>query len=237
MPNESDRITLRVSDGTEMNAYIVRPSGAGPHPGIIVFQDGFGVNAPNRAIADEYAAHGFVAIAPELFHRTVVGFEGDYNDIDSVMPHIRALTTDGLIADSTAAFEWLTVQQDVIRSQIAAVGFCMGGRTAFLANSALPLAAAISYYGGSIAPGLLDRAPLLHGRHLFFWGGQDQGIPPEQRRAVADAVHAAGKRFVDVVFSDANHGFVTAHRYDPDAAKESWALALAFLEHALGRSG
>jgi carboxymethylenebutenolidase len=234
MPKESDRVTLDVSDGTKMNAYVARPSTPGPHAGILVFQDGFGVNAPNRAIADQYATHGFVAIAPELFHRTAEGFEADYDDIDSVMPHILALTTEGLVADSTAAFEWLAAQQNVLPTRIAAVGFCMGGRTAFLANSALPLAAAISYYGGSIAPSLLDRAPLLHGPHLFFWGGQDKGIPPEQRRAVADAVRAAGKRFIDVEFSNADHGFVTAHRYEPAAAQESWALALAFLDNALG---
>lgn len=236
LPITSDRVTLRVSDGTAMNAYTVRPASAGPSPGMLVFQDGFGVNAPNRAIAEEWAERGFVAIAPELFHRTVVGFEGAYDDIDAVMPHIRALTTEGLVADCTAAFDWLAGDGGVDRARIAAVGFCLGGRTAFLANSALPLVAAISYYGGGIAPALLDRAPALHGPHLFFWGGQDRGIPPEQRRAVADAVRAAGKRFVDVEFSNADHGFVTAHRYEPNAARESWALALAFLRDALEES-
>ena len=233
MSNGSDRIALRVSDGTEMNAYVARPSGPGPHPGILVFQDGFGVDASSRPAADRYAGQGFVAIAPELFHRTAVGFHAGYDSLDTVMPHIRALTTEGLIADVTASFEWLAAQPDVRATQIAAVGFCMGGRTAYLANSVLPLAASISYYGGSIAPSLLDRASQLHGPQLFFWGGEDKGIPPEQRRAVADAVSAAGKRFVDVVFSNANHGFFTAHRHEPAAARESWALSMAFLGNAL----
>jgi carboxymethylenebutenolidase len=234
MSNGSDHVTLRVSDGTEMNAYVARPSTPGPHPGILVFQDGFGVNASSRPVADRYAGQGFVAIAPELFHRTAVGFEAGYDNLDTVMQHIRALTTEGLIADATASFEWLTTQPDVRGTQVAAVGFCMGGRTAYLANSALPLAASISFYGGSIAPGLLDRAPRLHGPQLFFWGGKDKGIPPEQRRAVADAVSAAGKPFVDVVFSNANHGFFTAHNHEPAAAGESWALAMAFLGSTLG---
>jgi len=56
-----------------MNAYVARPSAPGAHPGILVFEDGFVVNAPNRAIADQYAEHGFVAIASELFHRTAPG--------------------------------------------------------------------------------------------------------------------------------------------------------------------
>jgi carboxymethylenebutenolidase len=219
-----------------MNAYVARPSSPGTHPGILVFQDGFGVNASNRGVADRYATRGFVAIAPELFHRTATGFEADYDDLDSVMQHFKALTTEGLIADATAAFDWLTAQPNVRTTQIAAVGFCLGGRTTYLANTALPLAAGISYYGGGIAPGLLDRAPQLHGPHLFFWGGKDKGIPPEQQRSVADAVRAAGKRFIDVEFSNADHGFFTAHRHEPAAARESWALAMAFLDDALGLS-
>lgn len=234
MQNKSDRVTLSVSDGTEMNAYVARPSSSGQHPGMLVFQDAFGLNASNRTIADRYAEHGFVAIAPDLFHRTAPNFEASYDNIDVAMPHIRALTNDGLTADARASFDWLSARADVPSTRIAAVGFCMGGRTAFLANSALPLAASISYYGGGIATGLLDRAPQLHGPQLFFWGGKDKGIPPEQRHAVSDAVTAAGKRFVSVEFSAADHGFATEHRHEPASARESWALALAFLEDALG---
>jgi carboxymethylenebutenolidase len=82
----------------------------------------------------------------------------------------------------------------------------------------------------------LDRATHLHGPHLFFWGGRDPGIPPDKRRVVADAVRDAGKRFVDVEFSDANHGFFNEEleRSNPRAARESWALGRAFLENALG---
>lgn len=237
MAKGSDWVTLGVNDGTQMKAYVARPSGSGSHPGIMVFQDAFGVNEPNRAIADQYAASGFVAIAPELFHRTATDFDGDYNNIEAVMPHVHALTNEGLIADCTAAFDWLKSDGGVKPTRIAAVGFCMGGRTAFLANSALPLAAAISYYGGGIAPGLLDRAPMLHGRQLFFWGGLDAHITPDKRRAAADAVESAGKRLVDVVFSRADHGFATAHRHEPDSAREAWALGLAFLQGAMAASG
>jgi len=237
MTTGSEWVTLDVSDGTTMMAYVMRPSDSAPHPGIMVFQDAFGVNEPNRAIADQYAANGFVAIAPELFHRTAAGFDGDYNNLDAVMPHVHALTDDGLMSDATAAFNWLKSDGGVNPAQIAAVGFCMGGRTAFLANTALPLAAAISYYGGGIAPGLLNRASMLYGRQLFFWGALDSHITPDKRRAAADAVENAGKRLVDVVFSRADHGFATAHRYEPDSAREAWALAMAFLQDALAAAG
>jgi carboxymethylenebutenolidase len=233
---ETKRVRLDVADGTQMDAYVAAPSDAGPHPGMLVFQEALGVNSQIRGIADRYAEAGFVAIAPELFHRTHPGYEANAIVMEQVMPLVRSLTNDNLVADATAAHAWLAAHPNVRAGAIAAVGFCMGGRTAYLANAALPLAAAISYYGGSIAPALLDRAASLHGPHLFFWGGIDQGIPPEQRRAVADAVHAAGKRFVDVVFSDANHAFFNEQvdRYNPAAARQSWALAMAFLQERLG---
>jgi carboxymethylenebutenolidase len=107
----------------------------------------------------------------------------------------------------------------------------MGGRLSFLANSIVPLHASASFYGGGIAPGLLDRAVRLHAPMLFFWGGLDKHIPPEQRNAVVQAVAAAGKTYVNVEFSDADHGFNCDERasYQPRASRQSWALLLEFL--------
>lgn len=107
----------------------------------------------------------------------------------------------------------------------------MGGRMAFLANATLPLRAAASFYGGGIAPGLLDRASQLHGPILLCWGGLDKHISPEQRQAVTDALRKAGKSYVNVEFSDADHGFNCDERasYQPRAARQSRALLLEFL--------
>jgi len=230
-----DRATIRVADGSEMSAYVAQPRGSGPFPAMLVFQEALGVNAQIRGVADRYAALGFVAVAPDLFHRFSPGFETQTFDRDAIMPMIGKLTIDGMVADVVATYHWAANQKSIRSDKIAAVGFCMGGRAAYLANSEVPLAAAISYYGGGIAPALLDRAAKLHGPHLFFWGGRDPGIPPELHRAVADAVRDAGQRFVDVEFSDAQHGFfnVELERGNPRAARESWALGRAFLENAL----
>ena len=230
-----DRATIRVADGSEMSAYVAQARGSGPFPAMLVFQEALGVNAQIRGVADRYAALGFVAVAPDLFHRFSPGFETQTFDRDVIMPMIGKLTIDGMVADVVATFHWAANQKSIRSDKIAAVGYCMGGRAAYLANSEVPLAAAISYYGGRIAPALLDRAAKLHGPHLFFWGGRDPGIPPEMHHAVTDAVRDAGKRFVDVEFSDAQHGFfnVELERGNPRAARESWALGRAFLENAL----
>lgn len=229
--------TFVTLDGT-LRACVARPEGARARPGLILCQEAYGVNAHMRDVAARFAAQGYVAIAPELFHRTAPGFEGRYDDFASVTPHVRALTVAGIEADVRAAYDWLRRDGGVDGGRVVAVGYCMGGRVAFIANSLLPLAAAVSYYGGGI-PALLDRVGTLSGRQLFFWGGKDKHIPPEQHRAVADALRAAGKSFVDVEFADADHGFFCDQRaqYEPRAARESWALTLAFLTEALSPNG
>ena len=218
-------------DGEKMRAYVAQPENAAKAPAMLVLQEALGVNAQLRGVTERYAQAGFVSIAPELFHRVKAGFEASQIVMDEIMPLINSLTSEGLVADCKAAYEWLTQQANVDAKRVSAVGFCMGGRAAFLANSELPLACSIAYYGGRIAPALLDRVKNLHGPQLFFWGGIDKGIPPEQRRAVADALREAGKLFVDVEFSDANHAFFNeqADRYNQAAAEQSWALSQAFL--------
>jgi carboxymethylenebutenolidase len=226
-----EKITLSVADGTEMDAYMSRPDTSGSLPGIIVLQEAFGVNRHIRNVADRFAEHGYIAIAPELFHRTAHGFEGDYNNFNSVTPHMRAMTLEGNEADLRASFEWLRKHKTIQDGNISSVGYCMGGRVSFLANATLPLRGATSYYGGGIA-GLLDKAASLHGPMLFFWGEFDQHIPPEQRSAITSALKAAGKQYVNVEFSHAGHGFNCDERsaFEPRASREAWALLLEFLK-------
>lgn len=226
-----EKITLRVTDGSVMDAYIARPDDSAAHPGLILLQEAFGVNSHIRNVAERFAAEGYVAVAPELFHRTAPGFEGSYSNFPGCMPHMRAMTIEGTEADLRAAFKWLQDQKAVQKDNICSVGYCMGGRVSFLANATLPLRAAASYYGGGIAPALLDRASRLHAPMLFFWGGLDKHIPPEQRGAVIESVRAAGKSYVNVEFSDADHGFNCDERssYHAAAARQAWALLLEFL--------
>ena len=239
---ETAYVTLEVADGTRMRAYVARAKQAAPRAGLLIFQEAFGVNAHIRDVTERFAREGFVAIAPELYHRTAPeGYEGDYNNFESIMPHRRALTDRRLEADVRSAFNWLSADAQLKGRALAAVGFCMGGRVSFLANTLLPLQAAVSFYGGGIAPNpiippLLDRTARLHGPMLFFWAGLDKHVGPDQTRAVADALMASGKRFVNVEISDADHGFFCDAQpsYNPAAAKQAWALTLEFLKiHAV----
>ena len=234
--SDQNFVTIAVTDGTEMRAYTAFPTTTGPVPGIIVLQEAFGVNQHIRNVADRLAQAGYAVVAPELFHRTAApGLEIPYSDFASAMPHYQAISVDGLTADVQAAHAWLQTQALVMADKIGSIGFCLGGRVSFLANAVLPLAAAVSYYGGGTHL-LKDHAKDLHAPHLFFWGGLDEHISKEQVTEVTDAVTAAGKPFINTVISYADHGFHCDERpsYNPEAANEAWALTLAFFKEKLG---
>jgi len=240
METTSAYVQLSVNDGTTMRAWMARPKEEGAYPGLLVFQEAFGVNAHIRDIAGRFAREGFVAVAPELFHRTGAGFDGRYDDFPSAVPHMKALNDASMGADLRAAHDWVRGSLGA-ELPIFAIGYCMGGRAAFLAALTLPLAGAISYYGGGIAPnatnpGLLGRASGIQAPLLLFWGGRDKHIPPEQVRAVTDALRATGRNFVNVEISNADHAFFCDARasYSPAAALLAWPLTLAFLR---ARSG
>jgi carboxymethylenebutenolidase len=233
----SEWITLTVADGTTMRAYVARPQDTNQHTGLLVYQEAFGVNLHIRDVTERFGREGYIAVAPELFHRTAPGFEGAYNNFELAMPHVKAITNQDLEADVRSAYRWLQAEPGTQGRRIACVGFCMGGRVTFLTNAVLPVSAAISFYGGGIAPnpfspGLLDRAGDLHAPQMLLWGGLDKHLGPEVARAVTEALRAVGKPFVNVEFSDADHGFFCDARssYNPYAARQAWVLALTFLD-------
>ncbi len=225
-------VNVTVADGTKMNVYMARPENVKSAPAIVVFQEAYGVNNYICDVTRRFAALGMVAVAPELYHRTAPpGFTANYGDFDTVRAHMSALTQEGLAADIDAIFGWLTDDAGVDPEEMAVVGFCMGGRVAYLANSRIPLRAAISFYGGGIAPDLLPLASAQRGPLLMLWGGLDQHIPPEQYRAVADALTDANVTHEQVVFSQADHGFFCDQRasYNPIASRQAWAMLKEFL--------
>jgi carboxymethylenebutenolidase len=226
-------IDLPVRDGTSLPAYVARPSSRAGGPGILVLQDQFGLTRFLRDVAERFARLGFTAIAPALYHRSG-RIEIPYDDgYEASKPHHRAVTVEGQLADVEAAYGWLTAAGNVAPDRIPAIGFCMGGRLAYVANAHLPLRAAISFYGGKIAPDLLHLASMQRGPLLCFWGGRDTVIPKEQYRAVADGLTDAGADHDQVVFSDAKHAFFAHTRsgyYHERAAREAWAMSLALLD-------
>src|SRR5262245_33764737 len=114
MQTKHERVEIPVG-AAKMPAYLSRPSADGNYPGVLVFQEIFGVNAHIRSVADRVAAEGYVALAPEPFHRTAPGIELGY-DADGLARGIELMTKirpAELMADVTAAYEWLGKRSDV----------------------------------------------------------------------------------------------------------------------------
>ncbi|MGH9394610.1 MAG: dienelactone hydrolase family protein [Terriglobales bacterium] len=226
-------IELAVEDGTRMRAYCAAAAGViRSGQGAIVLQEAFGVNPHIRDVTERLAREGYTAIAPELYHRTGAGFEGDYDDFGAAMPHMHAMTAAGQELDLRAAAAWLRRQG---AEALVAAGFCMGGRVAVRAAAALRLRAAASFYGGSLLS-LRELVASISAPLLLVWGDQDRHIPLPQREQFAGLLRAAGKDFVECTFSAADHGFFCDARpsFHPASAAVAWELLLSFLKTSAG---
>jgi carboxymethylenebutenolidase len=224
-------VELSVEDGTTMRAWLALPKTGTPTAGLIVFQEAFGVNPHIRDVTERFAKLGYAALAPELYHRIAPGSEGRYDDMANVMPIARKTTTAGLQGDVRASHQFLLERYG---ERIACVGYCMGGRVAYLANTTVPLKAAISYYGAATGE-MMALAGKSSAPMLFYWGKLDKHIGPEQRQIVSEGMKASPKPRVEVEFSDADHGFFCDQRpsYNPRAAQLSLNLTLSFLDQHL----
>jgi len=236
----SSNATVTTTDGP-MVVYVARPDGE-PKGAVIVIQEAFGVTGHIESVTDSYAADGYLAVAPHIYHRT-----GDptidYSDFMATMPHMTSLTHAGQSADLTATIAWLD-DAGVPSSAVAIVGFCLGGSTALLAGVEHALGAAVTYYGGGRGgllkgtlglPPLVELAPNLQTPWLGLFGDKDGGLPPEeveQLRAAADRAPVATEL---VRYADADHGFNrdVGHAYDEQAATDARARVDAMLARSL----
>ncbi len=233
MQTTSERITIPVG-GASMGAYLARPTDGSTHPGVLVFQEIFGINHHIRSVADRVAAEGYVALAPELFHRTAPGIELGYDDAGlqrgiGLMGQVKSAE---VIADVSAAIDTLKKRGDVGGRGIGAMGFCFGGHVTYLAACELPIAAAASFYGGMIAvgtpgndgPPTIERTHKIRGKILCFFGDKDGYIPPDQVERIKQELAQHKIRHEVVVYPNVGHGFFCDERpdYSESAASDAW---------------
>ena len=216
-----------------MRAYVAHPEGK-PRAGLLVFQEAFGVNAHIRDVTERFAREGYLSISPELFHRTAPGLEAGYTNFPEVMPHMQALTDAGLAADIQAC---VSVAQERRGEGLAGGRHrILHGRTDFDSGGAhrsAPVRGLLlrrRHRARRHVPEPGDRLKDLKAPTLFFWGGLDAHIGPDAVQAVTSALSAAKKDYVNVVFSNADHGFFCDARasYNAVAAKQAWSLTLEF---------
>ena len=237
----TDSTLVTTNDGP-MAIHWALPSGnAAPAtlPGILVFQEAFGVNPHILRVCERLAEAGYVAAAPELFHRAGAGAVFGYDDFARVRPLFSRLTNAQLLDDVRASFAALKQSPLVDPSRLFSIGFCLGGFVSILAALDLPLAAAVSFYGGGISrarPGigltpLLDELNNLRCRTLHVFGEKDSSITAEDVALIRTRLESLHKPHEINVYPNAGHGFFCEDRpaYEPNAAQAAWARTLAWL--------
>ncbi len=222
-------IELTASDGHKLAAYRADPSGANaakPRGAIVVIQEIFGVNSHIKAVADGYAADGYVAIAPAMFDRVQKGFDVGYTppDIEKGREMRAKITLDMAMKDTQAA-----VNEAKKAGKVGIVGYCWGGFVAWLASAQVPgLAAAAPYYGG----GILDNADIEPKVPVMGHFGEKDGMIPVEGVKKLAAKHKSHQIFIYA----ADHGFNCDQRgsYNAPSAKQARERTLEFFRKHVG---
>jgi carboxymethylenebutenolidase len=219
-------IELMAKDGHGFSAYRAEPAGK-PAGAIVVLQEIWGVNDHIRKVADGYAAEGYLAVAPGLFDRVERDLMMDeYTNETRTKGFavMQKVNHDEALLDIDAAVESVSSA-----GKVGVVGFCFGGRLAWLAAAHVGgLSAAVAYYGGGI-PGMAAEQPKCP--VILHFGERDQHIP-------VDSVQEFGKSHpsIPIYMYAADHGFNCDQRssYDAPAAKLARQRTLEFLRQHIG---
>jgi carboxymethylenebutenolidase len=212
---------------TDVTGYLARPDGAGPFPGVIVIQEWWGLVPHIKNVAERFAAEGFLALAPDLYHGQTA------TEPDRAMQLARSMAWDSALHDLRASAKYLKGLPECT-GKLGVIGYCMGGGLSyrFAAHSEAPDAAVI-YYGSS--PNQIEEAKSVRAAVLGIYGELDTRIT-SNAPALADAMRSAGKAFEYHVYPGAAHGFFNDEApeiYNAAAARDSWDRTLTFFRQHL----
>lgn len=222
MQTTASTVQIATPDGN-MTGHLARPAAAGEYPGVLVIMEAFGLNAHIKGVADRIAAEGFVALAPDVYHRQPNGVVG-YDELPEAIRLMTSLTDAQILGDVRAAVDHLQADAGVRAERIGITGFCMGGRISFLAACHVPaIRAAAPFYGGGIGA-LLGDAQQITCPLLLFYGDQDPFIPNDEVATVAQTLQQLGKTAEVKIYPGAPHGFFCDERdsYRAEAARDAW---------------
>ena len=231
---DSERPILTADDGNRFLAFLARaaePTGAG----IVVMPDVRGLHPYYDELALRFAEQGIDALAVDYFGRTA-GIDTLRDDSFEYMPHVERATWDGLSADvRAAAAELRSADAGRVRS-LFTIGFCFGGRLAFVTPTLeLGLAGAIGFYGSPVAvragmPVPVDVVDEMEGAILGQFGGADTSIPPEAIEGFDAALSKAGLDHRLITYPGAPHSFFDRKATEfAEASEAAWAEVLSFI--------
>jgi carboxymethylenebutenolidase len=223
-------------DNNPMKLYISHPDGTGPFPAIVLIQHQGGVDKFMEEMTERVAGAGYFGVTPDLYHR-------DDPDCKDDGPTRRSRLRDiTVITDVNATVDFLRAHKLVDGQRLGIVGFCMGGRVAYLMAAANPqFSAAVTYYGGNIAkawgdgPSPFERTAEIHCPIQGHFGAEDQNPSPEDMRKLDAELNKFGKAHEFHSYAGAGHGFMDRHgnKYHAPADQLSWPRTLDFFRRYL----
>jgi carboxymethylenebutenolidase len=241
MTTSTTLVRIPVADGSTLTAHLARPAGHPAPIAVIVAHELFGVNPDIRGVVEDLAGAGYVAIAPEFYHRHLAPgrwLERDEAGREQGFGLLATLSREEAIADVDACLGWLKAQE--VTAASAMIGFSAGGHLSYLAASTLPIERTAVLYGGWL-PGTqipmsrptptLDLTPGITGQILFLIGEADPLIDSEQRQQIGSALRHAGIRHEMVTYPGVGHAYFWADTagFDRPARDDSWARVLTML--------
>ncbi len=234
-----EMVDIPTQDGPMATA-TYRPDGGGLYPAVIVIQEAFGLTQHIMDVAKRAANEGYVAAAPDLFHRAGRLRTAPYDRLAEFRDALRKGFSDASVAmDVEATVRYLQTNPHT-GGPIGIVGFCMGGRVVLLAAEKVDgLAAGVIYYGGNMVPpddappgtpSLLDQVSNIRIPLVGFFGEKDRNPSPIHVAKLDDALTRHGVQHAFHSYTDAGHGFFCDERdsYRPQAATHAWEKTLTF---------
>lgn len=209
------------------------PSGKGP--GLVIAQEIFGVNQTMRDAADAYAAEGYVVLVPDLFWRQEPGVQLGYTPADwqRAFGYYQGFSEDRGVDDIQATLNALRARPECV-GKAGVLGFCLGGKLAYLAACRTDADVAVSYYGVGIEKALPEAAH-IRGNLVVHIAENDQFCPPEARGQIVDAL--SGRDDIGLyVYPGVDHAFarVGGEHYDQASAVKAHQRSMAALKSAIG---
>jgi len=232
-------------NGDQIEAYVARPAGAGPFPGVVVIHHAPGWDEWTKEVVRKLAHHGYAAISPHLYHRAGPG------NPDDLAAKVRASggnADDQVMGDVDGAAKFLRSQPQS-NGKVGVIGFCSGGRQTYLAACKLNIDAAVDCWGGSVivddptqlnparpvAP--IDLTQDMRPPLLGIFGNDDANPNPDQVNRTEEVLKRLGKDYEFHRYDGAGHGFFATDRpgYRPEQAVDGWSKVFAFFEKNLQR--
>ncbi|MDH6220426.1 dienelactone hydrolase family protein [Streptomyces pseudovenezuelae] len=240
-------VDIPTQDGVT-DAYLAHPDNGSPHPGVLFYQDAFGIRPHLKSMADRLAAAGYTVLVPNVFYRngrTPVFDLPEFIDpsarpeiFEQIMPVVQTLTPELAMRDADAYLRWLADSPLVTDGPVALTGYCMGARLVLFTAGTYPdrVAAAAGFHGGRLATDAPD-SPHLVAEHItaelyFGHADEDQSLPPEQQQRLEDALTRVGVRHRSEVYPGAHHGYTQADTssYNKEGDERHWAALLDLLD-------